>query len=616
MRHFEERPDIDLVYMTVCQIMTGSGGWPLTIIMTPDKEPFFASTYISKETRFGRMGMLELIPRIKELWLTRQADVLSSAYQIIGALQQTSVDLPGEELSEPILHLAYKQFAGRFNERYGGFGNVPKFPSPHNLLFLLRYWKRTGEGNALYMVEKTLQAMRYGGIYDHIGFGFHRYSTDAQWLIPHFEKMLYDQAMIAMVYTEAYQATGKEEFARTAHEIFSYVLRDMTSPEGGFYSAEDADSEGEEGKFYLWTRDEVQKILSREEAEVAIKVFNIREDGNFASHVVGMKKGNNILHLTESWTESASHLSMSLPVLKKHMESIRQKMFAYRKKRIYPHKDDKILTTWNGLMIAALAKGAQVFNEPRYATAASRAADFVLNNLTMPDGRLIHRYRDGQAALPAHVDDYAFLIWAMLELYETTFDVNYIHRALEVNRDLIDHFWDDNYGGFYFTADDSEGLLLRQKEIFDGATPSGNSVAMLNLLRLGRLTANAGFEQKASRIGRAFSGNVSQSPSSYAQLMVALDFALGPSFEVVIAGDSQTNDTQEMLRVIRGRFIPNKVIILRSTEQSLPEIDNIATFIRNHSSIDGKATVYICSNYDCRLPTSDIDTMLRLLNSK
>jgi uncharacterized protein YyaL (SSP411 family) len=596
--------------------MTGSGGWPLTIIMTPDKEPFFASTYISKETRFGRMGMLELIPRIKELWLTRQADVLSSAYQIIGALQQTSVDLPGEELSEPILHLAYKQFAGRFNERYGGFGNVPKFPSPHNLLFLLRYWKRTGEGNALYMVEKTLQAMRYGGIYDHIGFGFHRYSTDAQWLIPHFEKMLYDQAMIAMVYTEAYQATGKEEFARTAHEIFSYVLRDMTSPEGGFYSAEDADSEGEEGKFYLWTRDEVQKILSREEAEVAIKVFNIREDGNFASHVVGMKKGNNILHLTESWTESASHLSMSLPVLKKHMESIRQKMFAYRKKRIYPHKDDKILTTWNGLMIAALAKGAQVFNEPRYATAASRAADFVLNNLTMPDGRLIHRYRDGQAALPAHVDDYAFLIWAMLELYETTFDVNYIHRALEVNRDLIDHFWDDNYGGFYFTADDSEGLLLRQKEIFDGATPSGNSVAMLNLLRLGRLTANAGFEQKASRIGRAFSGNVSQSPSSYAQLMVALDFALGPSFEVVIAGDSQTNDTQEMLRVIRGRFIPNKVIILRSTEQSLPEIDNIATFIRNHSSIDGKATVYICSNYDCRLPTSDIDTMLRLLNSK
>jgi uncharacterized protein YyaL (SSP411 family) len=560
--------------------------------------------------------MLELIPRIKELWLTRQAEVHSSACQIISALQQTSVDLPGEELSEPILHLAYKQFAGCFNEQYGGFGNEPKFPSPHNLLFLLRYWKRTGEGKALYMVEKTLQAMRYGGIYDHIGFGFHRYSTDAQWLVPHFEKMLYDQAMLAMVFTEAYQATGKEEFARTAHEIFSYVLRDMTSPEGGFYSAEDADSEGEEGKFYLWTRDEVQEILSREEAEVAIKVFNISEDGNFANHVVGMKKGNNILHLTESWTESASHLSMSLPVLKKHLESIRQKMFAYRKKRIHPHKDDKILTTWNGLMIAALAKGAQVFNEPRYETAAGRAAEFVLNNLTKPDGRLIHRYRDGQAALPAHVDDYAFLIWAMLELYETTFDVNYIHRALGVNRDLIDHFWDDNYGGFYFTADDSEGLLLRQKEIFDGATPSGNSVAMLNLLRLGRLTANSDFEKKASKIGCAFSGNVSQSPSSYAQLMIALDFALGPSFEVVIAGDSQTNDTQEMLRVIRGRFIPNKVIILRSAEQSLPEIDHIATFTKNHSSINGKATAYICSNYDCRLPTSDIDTMLRLLNSK
>ena len=612
----EERPDIDMVYMTVCQIMTGSGGWPLTIIMTPDKEPFFASTYIPRETRFGRMGMLELIPRIKELWVTRQAEVLSSACQIIGALQQTSVNMPGEELSEPILHLAYEQFAGRFDEQYGGFGNVPKFPSPHNLLFLLRYWKRTGDGKALDMVEKTLQAMRHGGIYDHVGFGFHRYSTDARWLVPHFEKMLYDQATLAMAYTEAYQATGKEEYAQTAHEIFSYVLRDMTAPEGGFYSAEDADSEGEEGKFYLWTREEIQKILSGEEADLAIKVFNIGEDGNFASEVVGMKTGNNILHLTESFTELASHLSMSLPVLKKHMESIRQKLFAYREKRIHPHKDDKILTNWNGLMIAALAKGAQVFNEPRYATAANRAADFILNHLTTPAGRLIHRYRDGQAALPAHIDDYAFLIYAMLELYETTFDVSYIHRALEMNRDLINHFWDDNSGGFYFTADDSEGLLLRQKEIYDGAIPSGNSVAMANLLRLGRLTANSDFERKAARIGHAFSGNVWQSPSAYTQLMVALDFALGPSYEVVIAGDSPANDTREMLGAIRGRFIPNKIIILRPTEQESPEIDNIAPFIRNHSSINGQATAYICSNYDCRLPTSDIDTMLRLLNSK
>jgi len=612
----EERPDIDMVYMAVCQIMTGSGGWPLTIIMTPDKEPFFAATYIPRETRFGRIGMLELIPRIKELWLTRQAEVLSSACQIIGALQQTSVNMPGEELSEPIFHLAYEQLAGRFDEQYGGFGNVPKFPGPHNLLFLLRYWKRTGEGKALDMVEKTLQAMRHGGIYDHLGFGFHRYSTDARWLVPHFEKMLYDQAMLAMAYTEAYQATGKEEYAQTAHDIFSYVLRDMTAPEGGFYSAEDADSEGEEGKFYLWTREEIQKILSGEVADLAIKVFNIGEGGNFASEVAGMKTGNNILHLTESLTELASHLSMSVPVLKKHMESIRQKLFAYREKRIHPHKDDKILTNWNGLMIAALAKGAQVFNEPRYATAANRAADFILNNLTTPDGRLIHRYRDGQAALSAHIDDYAFLIYAMLELYEITFDVSYIHRALEMNRDLINHFWDDNSGGFYFTADDSEGLLLRQKEIYDGAIPSGNSVAMLNLLRLGRLTANSDFERKAARIGQAFSGNVWQSPSAYSQLMVALDFALGPSYEVVIAGDSRANDTREMLGAIRGRFIPNKVIILRPTEQGSPEIDNIAPFIRNHSSINGQATAYICSNYDCRLPTSDIDTMLRLLNSK
>jgi uncharacterized protein YyaL (SSP411 family) len=390
----------------------------------------------------------------------------------------------------------------------------------------------------------------------------------------------------------------------------------MTAPEGGFYSAEDADSEGEEGKFYLWTREEIQKILSGEEADLAIKVFNVGEDGNFASEVVGMKTGNSILHLIESFTELASHLSMPVPVLKKRIESIRQKLFAHREKRIHPHKDDKILTNWNGLMIAALAKGAQVFNEPRYATAVDRAADFILNNLTTPDGRLIHRYRDGQAALSAHIDDYAFLIYAMLELYEITFDVSYIHRALEMNRDLFNHFWDDNSGGFYFTADDSEGLLLRQKEIYDGAIPSGNSVAMLNLIRLGRLTANSDFERKASMIGQAFSGNVWQSPSAYTQLMVALDFALGPSYEVVIAGDSQADDTREMLGAIRGRFIPNKVIILRPTEQRSPEIDNIAPFIRNHSSINGQATAYICSNYDCKLPTSDIDTMLRLLNSK
>jgi len=612
----EERPDIDNVYMMVSQMMTGSGGWPLTIIMTPDKKPFFAATYIPKENRFGRIGMLELIPRIKEIWATRRGEVLSSANQITFALRQVSQDAPGEELDESALKLAYEQLSKRFDEQHSGFGSAPKFPTPHNLLFLLRYWKRTNNEKALEMVEKTLQAMRRGGIYDHIGFGFHRYSTDSEWLLPHFEKMLYDQAMLAMAYTEAYQATAKEEYRKTAEEIFTYVLRDMTAPEGGFYSAEDADSQGEEGKFYLWTEEEIRQVLGSEEADLILKVFNIEKNGNFMEQATGKRAGANILHLRKSLTEIASELKMSEQGLQKHLETARQKLFTYREKRIHPHKDDKILTDWNGLMIAAFAKGARVFDEPRYAEAAKATVDFILKNMRKSDGRLLHRYRDGQAALPAQVDDYAFLIWGMLELYETIFEVRYLQTALDLNRDLIEHFWDDNNGGFYFVADDGENLLVRQKEIYDGAIPSGNSVEMLNLLRLGRITANYDFEEKAARIGRAFSRNVKQSPSAYTQLMVAGDFGVGPSYEVVIAGNSQAKDTKEMLKAIRTQFIPNKVVILRPTEQESPDIDRLAEFTKSQASIDGRATAYVCLNYNCKFPTTDITKMLDLLNVK
>ena len=612
----EERPDIDSVYMTVCQTMIGSGGWPLTIIMTPNKEPFFAATYIPKQAWFGRIGMLTLIPRIKELWSTRQAEVLSSATRIAASLQNTAPGAPGDSLNEPLLHLAYKQLLERFDDHHGGFGSAPKFPTPHNLLFLLRYWKRTDNEKALNMVEKTLQSMRRGGTYDQVGFGFHRYSTDSRWLIPHFEKMLYDQALLAIAYTEAYQATKKTEYAKTAHEIFTYVMRDMTSPEGVFYSAEDADSEGEEGKFYLWTSDEIKKVLSHERADLAVRLFNITADGNFADEVTGRKTGRNILHLTKSVEELAADLSVSVPDLRARIEEIQEELFAYREKRIHPHKDDKILTDWNGLMIAALAKGAQAFGEPRYANAARRAADFIIKSVRTAQGRLLHRYRDGEAALTAHVDDYAFLIYGLLELYEATFDVHYLETAMGLNEDLIRHFWDSENGGFYFTADDGERLLVRQKEVYDGAVPSGNSVAMLNLLRLGRITASADFEEKAAKIGGAFYGNVSQLPSAYTQLMAAADFAIGPSYEVVIAGDLQADDTRQMLDAIRGIFVPNKIVVLHPADQKPPPIDDIVPFIKDYSSIDGKATAYVCLDYNCQLPTKDIGSMLKLLGSE
>ncbi len=612
----EERPDIDNIYMTVCQMMTGSGGWPLNIIMTPDKRPFFAATYIPREGRFGMIGMLELLPRIKEFWTTQRSEALSLSNRITTTLQRVSQDAPGEELDRPTLELAYEQLAKRFDERHAGFGGAPKFPTPHNLLFLLRYWKRTGNEKALDMVEKTLQAMRRGGIYDHLGFGFHRYSTDSQWLVPHFEKMLYDQAMLAMAYTEAYQATRKEDYGKTAREIFTYVLRDMTAPEGGFYSAEDADSEGEEGKFYLWTLEEIQRVLEGEEVNLAAKVFNIEKDGNFAEGATGKRAGVNILHLRKSLGELASELNLSQQDLQKRLEAIRQKLFAYREKRVHPVKDDKILTDWNGLMVAAFAKGAQVFVEPRYAEAVRRAADFILRNMRKPGGRLLHRYRDGQVGITANLDDYAFLVWGLIELYEAIFDVSYLEVALELKDDMLKHFWDDDVGGFYLTPDDGESLFVRKKEIHDGAIPSGNSVAMLNLLRLGRVTADFNLEEKAAKIGRAFSENVKRAPLAYTQLMVALDFGVGPSYEVVVAGDSQAADTKAMLKALMTQFMPNKIALLRPSEQESPDIIHLAEFTRYQSSIEGKATAYVCFNHSCEFPTTDITKMLGLLNMK
>ncbi|MBM3241464.1 thioredoxin domain-containing protein [Candidatus Poribacteria bacterium] len=619
----EERPDLDNIYMTVCQMMTGSGGWPLTIIITPDKKPFFAATYIPKETRYGRIGMKELIPRVREVWKSRREEVLSSSEKIADLLKQSSITSLGEELSENILDSAYAQLSGRFDERYGGFGDAPKFPTPHNLTFLLRYWKRTGnkqpptpfgkgDEKVLHMVEETLQAMRLGGIYDHIGFGFHRYSTDAKWFVPHFEKMLYDQAMLTIAYVEGYQATGHQDYKQTAQEILTYILRDMTAPDGGFYSAEDADSEGEEGKFYVWSEEEIRRILPKGEAELAIKAFNVEEEGNFKEEATGEITGKNILYLRTPLIELASELKILPEELRERLESARQKLFDDREKRIRPHRDEKVLTDWNGLMIAAMAKAAQAFDQAEYINASKKAADFILAKMMDSRGRLYHRYREGEVAIQGFLDDYAFLIWGLIEIYETDFEVKYLKVALELTEEMIKHFWDEKGGAFYFTADDAESVILRRKEIYDGATPSGNSVAMLNLLRLGRIMANPEFEEKARQIGRAFSKDISQSPSVYTQMMAALDFEIGNPYEIVLVGNSKSDDMKAMLKALRERFIPNKVIILRPTEVESPEIIRLANYTKDMLSIDGKTTAYVCQNYSCKQPTTDIGKMLEL----
>jgi uncharacterized protein YyaL (SSP411 family) len=607
----EERPDVDDVYMTVCQMITGSGGWPLTIFMTPDKIPFFAGTYMPKENRFGRPGLMEIVPRVREMWNEQRDQLIASANKIGEALTQVSDSVSTSDLRKEVLEEAYGQFQRNYDPRFGGFGRAPKFPSAHNLMFLLRYWKRTDEKHALEMVETTLQKMRQGGIFDQIGFGFHRYSTDQEWLVPHFEKMLYDQAILAMAYTEGFQATGNESYKTTAQEIFTYVLRDMTDEKGGFYSAEDADSEGEEGKFYVWTESEIREILGNDEADLFSKAYNVEPDGNFRDEATQKGTGTNILHFANSLNEIAQELGLGPSQLKIKLESIRKKLFEVREKRIHPLKDDKILADWNGLMIAALAKAGRAFNEGAYTKAAQKSAAFILNEMRDKNGRLFHRYRQGEAGIPSYLDDHAFFIWGLLELYETTFKTDYLKTAIELNEIVGKHFWDEKNKGFYFTADDGEKLPVRKKEIYDGAMPSGNSVMMLNLVRLARVTGNEEFENRANQIGRTFSTQITQNSNAHTMLLSAFDFAVGPSFEVAVVGDPAKADTREMLAALNKKFIPNMITLLVAEDGSA--ISDIAQFTEDFASIEGKATAYVCSNFQCELPTTDVKKMLNLL---
>jgi len=597
----EERPDIDAIYMQVAMMLNGQGGWPLNVLIMPDGKPFFAATYIPKEDRFGRAGLLTLIAKIQEIWRTDPDRILATASQLSEALTTSTPQDSNSKLNEDTLTTAYQYFSNRFDTTHSGFGTAPKFPTPHNLLFLLRYWLRSKDSFALEMVESTLHAMRQGGIYDHIGFGFHRYATDAQWLLPHFEKMLYDQAMLAMVYTEAYQITQNPLYEQTAREIFTYLLRDMTDLQGGFYTAEDADSEGEEGKYYVWAEDEIRVLLTPDEVDFVIQNFNFTPEGNFIDEATKKRMGTNIPHLTQP-------LGGASP----QWEFIRQKLFNAREIRIHPYKDDKILTDWNGLMIAALAKSAQAFSDPQYAAAAIRAAKFIFHTLQDDEGRLLHRYRDNEAGIQATLNDYAFLIWGLLELYEATVDISYLEIAIQLQEQLISHFWDSENGGFYLTADDSEILITRPKEIYDGAIPSGNSVAMLNLLRLGRITAKIEYEDYAEAISQTFSTTVKDMPSGYTQLLSAVNFGIGPAYEIVVVGDPAASDTRAMLVAIREIYLPNKVIILRHPGDDAP-ITQLAEFTRQYQAIDGKPTAYICINYFCQQPTTDIQTMVSML---
>jgi len=607
----EERPDIDKIYMKTCVLMTGSGGWPLTIIMTPQKQPFFAGTYLPKRGRAGIVGLVDLLGKVAKSWETDKSRLISAAESATEYLVEYVTEKQREEeLTEIVFDEAFIRLLDGFDQSNAGFGTSPKFPSPHNLLFLLRYWKIKGRQQALEMVEKTLQKMRMGGIFDQVGFGFHRYSTDSRWLVPHFEKMLYDQAMMAIAYTEAYQATGKDEYRKTVEEIFEYVLRDMTNPKGGFFSAEDADSEGQEGKFYLWTEAEIKQVLG-ENADLITKVFNISREGNYHDEVHKDKTGRNILHFREPLLELSLDLGVSYEELASVLRNVRQKLFEAREERVHPLKDDKILTDWNGLMIAALAKGAQVFNARALSEAAENAVGFILEKMQRVDGRLIHRYRDGEATVDGNLDDYAFLVWGLIELYEATFDTRYLEEALRLQDDMLEHFWDKESGGFFFKADDSEKLLIRHKDFRDGAIPSGNSVAFLNLIKLSRMTGKTHYEEKAATLARAFSSHEEGTPSHNTMFLTALDFFIGPAYEIVIVGNPNSEETKNMLHAIRTRFVPNKVMLLKEVDQK--DLENLPGFTKDMKTIDNKTTVYICRNFVCNKPITEIEEVLEIL---
>ncbi|MGB9617266.1 MAG: thioredoxin domain-containing protein, partial [Desulfomonilaceae bacterium] len=606
----EERPDIDHLYMTVCQMMTGGGGWPLNVVLTPDKKPFFAGTYFPKYTLYGRIGMLDLSRRIKELWTRERHTIMGSAEKVVSALHQIPNETPGDLLDDATLARAYRELEQRYDERFGGFGTAPKFPTPHNLLFLFRYWYRTRTQKALEMALETLKRISLGGIHDHIGFGFHRYSTDDHWLVPHFEKMLYDQALLAIAFVEAYQITHDAEYKATAEKILQYVLRDMTAAEGAFYSAEDADSEGEEGKFYTWSWDEIEQRLDPEEFRIVQRIFNITREGNYREEASGELVGRNILHMTEPIETTARGMGLPVETVQQIVENARQKLFLVRSRRIRPHKDDKILADWNGLMIAALAKAAIACGNEQYAIAAARAADFILKTMRGHNGRLLHRYRDNHAGVAAGIDDYAFLIWGLINLYEAVFEERYLRGAVELTAEMMALFWDESAGGFYLTANDSEKLLIRAKDIYDGATPSGNSAALLCLKKLAAMTASTHLADMALRLEKAFAGNVRKLPSAYTFFLCAVEQNFSAPQEIVLVGKKGDPTLVRMIRELGQAFLPHKVVIFKPADRQSSELERLAPYVQPLQCIDGKTTAYVCKNYQCSLPTTDADRMM------
>jgi uncharacterized protein YyaL (SSP411 family) len=620
----EERPDIDQVYMASVLAMTGQGGWPLTVFLTPDQKPFFGGTYFPPYAKWGSPGFGDVLESIHQAWSTRREDIIESSQNLTNILKERKEQTSQGPLREDILDQAFLQFEGMFDKTYGGFGHQPKFPSSHNLSFLLRYWFRTHNQNALNMVIKTLDHMACGGIFDHLGGGFHRYSTDETWQIPHFEKMLYDQAMLISTYTEGFQITQKKEYENIVRKSCDYVLRDMQYREGGFFSAEDADSldpyendskHAKEGAFYLWQKTHIEEILG-DAAPIFIYFYDIKKEGNARLDPHQEFSHRNVLSQEHSLEDTAKFFKKDIQEVAQILEDGQKKLLSERSKRKRPHLDDKILTDWNGMTISALCQAGSVLNEKRYIDAAKKAANFILEKLVR-DGRLLHRFRDHEADILGTLDDYVFFMNGLLDLYEATFDIKYLKEANQFKDDMFRLFEDESQGGFFFTAHDSEALIVRQKEIYDGAIPSGNSIVLWVLMRFFHMSFDELYIEKIKKSLRAFSRDVSTHPSGYAQFLSGFDYFLGPSTEIVIAQKKSDPHLKDFLNVIYRSYFAHKILLLNEIDKEKSSLDEIKflSMMKEHIPIENQLTVYICTNNSCQRPVTQQSELMKTLSN-
>ncbi len=601
----EERPDIDSIYMSAVQALTRSGGWPMTVFMTPDGAPFYGGTYFPPTPRGGMPSFQQLLLTLADAYENRREEVLQSADSVRDYLQaSTGAAMPkAETTGASLLDGAASTLLSQHDARFGGFGGAPKFPQPMNLEVLLRHHRRTGDRGSLAAAETTLRRMADGGIYDHLGGGFARYSVDAYWLVPHFEKMLYDNALLARIYLEAHQATGEPFYRRVAEETLDYVLRDMTSPEGGFYSAEDADSEGEEGKFYVWTPTEIEGVLGPDDARLAMRFWDVTEGGNF--------EGKNILNVPRPLEVVADEFGLAPEDLWDRIVGIREKLLAFRGERVRPGRDEKVLAAWNGLMLRAFALAARVTGREDYREAARRNAAFLLDNM-MTDGRLHRSHKDGRARFNGYLEDYAMVADGLVELYEATFETRWLAEADNLCDAMNELFWDEGRRAFYDTPADHEELVTRPRDVYDNATPSGNSVAVEVMLRLALLLDRNDYRERAGEVLDEMGGGMEKIPSAFGRLLSGLDFATSGTREIAIIGDPEAPDTKALIDTVYARYLPNKVVAGRAEDDE--ESAGLIPLLAQRPARDARATAYVCEGYACQAPTTDPEELARQLD--